>query len=347
MPKQELLLDLVDLSVHSAGGRIRELNLSAGRNSLLLISAEDHRRIASLFRVIKGLDQPLDGGVSYRGERIGLVLADDELPDYSTPRQELALYGSLNGLALPELQAQLSRWDLEGIHHLACRFLSPYETEALLIAMETAAQPELLLCEEPLAGLTPKQSARMLEELRHYAAEHLVIIGTVQPDHYPKDLPRISLEHQTPGREFSQAWVRQTSPAQSGSLAAKEPPDSAALIQESIPAESLPPETMPPESGSVRPVRTRNPAKTQHRPIPQPGLDAGIGPGQPVTVRIRLPVDPDTDYQLRRISEIKYFQPSPDHSGYEVDILEADREQLPQLLKGRGLVMEPAEEEQA
>ena len=98
MSKPELLIQIHELAVQSEAGRINDFNFSAERTGLYLFHARDLRRITALLKTIRGLESPLDGTVSYRGGTIGLVLAEDELPPWSTPRRELELYSRLHGL---------------------------------------------------------------------------------------------------------------------------------------------------------------------------------------------------------------------------------------------------------
>ncbi|HSP00001.1 MAG TPA: hypothetical protein VLN90_00915, partial [Thioalkalivibrio sp.] len=59
----------------------------------------------------------------------------------------------------------------------------------------------------------------------------------------------------------------------------------------------------------------------------------------PVTVVVPLPVGEATEYELRRISEIKYFEAAENGQGYAVDILASERDHLRELLARRGLTL--------
>lgn len=297
MSKQELL-QIHDLVVQSRAGRINDFNFSAERTGLYLFHARDLRRITALLRAIRGLEPPLEGTVAYQGEAIGLVLTADELPPWSTPRRELDLFGHLRGLSRYDLLEAVSQWDLEGTLQVPLRHLDPFERTGLLLVMETAAAPELLLCEEPLAGLNPEQTRKRLAHLQDYARDHLVIAGTVNPDGWPAGIRRVDLDHQ-PAAAPAVRW------------------------EPSVPAEAAPESAPPvltvgqPPPGSVK--------TTPDQPIPE-------------TVILPLPVDAATEYQLRRVAEIRFFEAAP-VGGYAVDILPEDRPRLRELLQRRGLVL--------
>lgn len=297
MSKPELLIQIHELAVQSEAGRINDFNFSAERTGLYLFHARDLRRITALLKTIRGLESPLDGTVSYRGGTIGLVLAEDELPPWSTPRRELELYSRLHGLPRYDLLTAMSQWDLEGTLQVPLRHLDPYERTGLLLVMETATAPELLLCEEPLAGLNPEQTRKLLVHLQDYAREHLVILATVNPDGWPIEIPRVDLEHQ--------------------------PVRAPALTRDpSIPAVATP--------ESTDPVLTMSPEFPGFLPLPDQPV--------PETVILPLPIGAETEYQLRRVAEIRYFEAASE-IGYAVDILPGDRARLRELLDGRGLVL--------
>lgn len=303
MPKHQALLQITHLSIQSRGGRIDDLDLTADRGSLLLFTSDDIRRITALFRTLTGQEAPMEGTVATGGEGVGLVLAEDELPPWSTPRRELGLYAALHGLSRYDLSETMSHWDLEGVHHLALRHLNAYERTGLLLVMETALEPDILLCQEPLAGLNPKQAVRMLDRLREYAVDHLVILGTVDPGHYPEELIRVDLDRHV--------------------LSETERPRRPQPDEEPEPMPEPIPET----------------ARARKKLSEPPSAASLMVERLPVTVLVPLPVGEGTDYELRRISQIKFFEPLPEGTGYAVDVLPSDRDRLKELLAARGLAL--------
>ena len=332
-PMEKTLLNATDLSVQSAGGRLRDLNFSAARGEILLVSSADARRVTALLRVLAGLDSPLAGSLQYFGRGIGLTLSEDELPPWAKIKHELSLYRTLNHMDEARLGHLMESWDLEGIYDLSSDLLSPYELTAFFLVMEMSSSPELLLCQEPLAGLNPNETRRMLKHLRSYAAEgHLVILGSVNETHYPKDLRRISLDKvQTLPQEAQE-------PAATSFFTA-EPQSHSTLSQRKetfLEAREYNTQVQQPD---IRPS-----SEPILRVQPEPSLSPSVTGGQDfggrklVTVFIPLPVTEETDYALRRIGVIKYFQRSG--NGYEIDLLEQDKNQLSVLLAERGLKLQ-------
>lgn len=322
MTREELLLTITNLSVQSPGGRFRDLSLLGSKGNILLVTTADARKIVSLFRVLAGLESPLSGSIQYNGEKIGLVLAKDELPAWSKIKHELALSGKLNGLSPEVFSHLMETWDLEGTYNLPMDVLSPYEKTAFFLVLETAQAPELLLCQEPLAGLNPVQTRKMLANLESYAQSgHLIILGTVNATNYPSQFHRINLD-----KVQAVAPIPDDLPAFSSRLktapAAEDRPVPIRLAQS---APYLEPHEAPsPLNSEVSTTGLKSPDSIQP-----------FGDRTTVTVFIQLPVSPQTDYELRRIGEIKYFQAGI--GGYDIDILETDKNQLSILLAERGL----------
>lgn len=329
MTSEEFLLNLSNLSVQSPGGRFRDLSLLGSKGEILLITSTDGRKIVSLFRVLAGLESALSGSIQYNGEKIGLVLSTDELPAWSKIKYELTLFGALNGLDKEIFGHLMESWDLEGTYNLPVDVLSPYEKTAFFLVLETAAKPELLLCQEPLAGLNPSQTRKMLANLGTYAqAGHLVLIGTVNSTNYPAQFRRISLDK-----------------VQSVTLAADEPLTLATPFNIPIAKKDQANHGSRTNSASNFLISGSNPDSKQVLPPLKPVLSATgaaaetagreFGGRTVVTVFVQLPVGPATEYELRRIGEIKYFQSGP--TGYEIDVLESHQSQLLSLLAQRGL----------
>lgn len=320
MAKEDVLLKILNLSVQSAAGRFRDFSLSGSRGEILLITSSDGRKIASLFRVLAGLELPISGSIQYLGEKIGLILSEDELPAWSKIKHELVLFEKLNQVDEAVLSHLMEAWDLEGIYDLPMELLSPYEKTAFFLVMETAQAPALLMCQEPLAGLNPRETRKMLNNLKAYAqAGHLILLGSVNDTYYPAEFSRITLDK-----------------VQALSIPVKETPGRAVpVITAPVNDPRSPVDPGPPE----RLERTRQ-ARTGSAALPETGDSlGGFGGRKLVTVFVPLPVSPQTDYELRRIDAIKYFLAND--NGYDIDILEAEQDRLLALLAQRGLQPRP------
>ncbi|MGE0699713.1 MAG: ABC transporter ATP-binding protein [Hyphomicrobiaceae bacterium] len=72
--------------------------------------------------------------------------------------------------------AALARAGLSGGHGRIAGTLAHGQQRQLEIAMALAADPGMLLLDEPLAGMGPEEGSRMAELLRSLAAEHAVLL---------------------------------------------------------------------------------------------------------------------------------------------------------------------------
>jgi len=72
--------------------------------------------------------------------------------------------------------AALARVGLESRAHVACANLSHGEHRQLEIAMALATAPRMFLLDEPMAGLGPDESARMIALLRELKREQTILL---------------------------------------------------------------------------------------------------------------------------------------------------------------------------
>ena len=79
------------------------------------------------------------------------------------------------GLRQPA-RAALARVGLSAREHLPASALSHGEHRQLELAMALAGQPRMLLLDEPMAGLGPEESARMVEMLRALKKELTILL---------------------------------------------------------------------------------------------------------------------------------------------------------------------------
>lgn len=315
------LLEISNLSLATGGGWIQEFHATFSRGSIVLLISEEPRKISSLFHVLAGLGSPKDGTVTYHGKGVGMVLTEDELPSWSNPDQELSLYSTLSGIRRSQLNENMTAWDVDGIYKLPMHHLNAYEKKALFLAMETSAQPDLLLCEEPLQGLNSDQTHQMLRHLIQYANNHLVLIGTINPLLFPEEIPRIFLDYRKI-RSWEESYTLW-------------------LNEEGLEADSNSESQMSDSIASSK-AETKLPTKDLDSE-PDTSTQAILGDKKQITVQVDLPLTAKTDYELRRIAEIKFFEPSEDGIGYNLDILEENQDQLKDLLAARGLALNEEE----
>lgn len=131
------------------------------------------------FSVVSGFLPPDDGTVDILGTggfdpwtlkgRLGVLPQDAELPDRHTPRELLRHLGRLQGLsraeAVREADAKLALVGLGDRADHAIRTLSHGMRRRVAVASALVGDPELVLLDEPLAGLDPVQARALRDAL--------------------------------------------------------------------------------------------------------------------------------------------------------------------------------------
>ncbi len=112
-----------------------------------------------------------DGNMRHLRARIGLVFQDPDDQLFSPTVFEDVAYGPLYaGLPEPEVRRRvvsaLSQVGLEGFEGRLSHHLSTGEKKRAAIATVLAMQPQVLLLDEPSAGLDPRARRRLIEVLQ-------------------------------------------------------------------------------------------------------------------------------------------------------------------------------------
>ena len=180
-------------------------------NSLSLIVAEGEMRAiigpngagkTTMMDVITGKTRP-DAGEALFGESADLLTRDEaeiarlgigrkfqtpRVYQNLTPRRNLELAVTRNHSPLQLLFGSLSRELRDRVQHLlgvvglesqanvAAGGLSHGQKQWLEIAMLVAQDPQLLLVDEPVAGLTDEETERTADLLKQLAGEHTVLV---------------------------------------------------------------------------------------------------------------------------------------------------------------------------
>ncbi|HEX5823350.1 MAG TPA: ABC transporter ATP-binding protein, partial [Candidatus Limnocylindrales bacterium] len=112
-------------------------------------------------------EDPLRGGPALKA-RLGLMLQGGGLDPRSTPRDVLLLYASFHvGGRDPE--ALLETVGLAGVARTRARRLSGGERQRLALALALVGEPEVLILDEPTAGMDPearRTTRGLISELR-------------------------------------------------------------------------------------------------------------------------------------------------------------------------------------
>jgi urea transport system ATP-binding protein len=209
-------LYLEDLTVSFDGFKaLNDLSLYVDPGELLCIIGPNGAGKTTMMDVVTGKTRP-ESGTAWFGQDIDLLrLTEAEIVDAGIGRKfqkptvfeqltvfenlELALAGSrsfLKALRARISPAQQRRIDevldivgLSGERRLPARVLSHGQKQWLEIGMLLMQDPELLLVDEPVAGMTPQEIERTAELLLSLEGEHSIVV--VEHDmHFVRSIAR-------------------------------------------------------------------------------------------------------------------------------------------------------------
>jgi len=198
----EPILELKDVSVSFDGFyALTDLSLTLYRGELKSIIGPNGAGKTTFLDVITGKVRPTKGSVTFKGNSL-LGMSEQSISrqgigrKFQTPRVfdnltvlrnlELAASPIKNPLAL--LTKSLPSSVKDEVHRLMSYVgLSPFastkagslshgQKQWLAIAMLVAQSPEVLLLDEPVAGLTDEETVRTAELIKSLAGEHTVVV---------------------------------------------------------------------------------------------------------------------------------------------------------------------------
>jgi ABC-type multidrug transport system ATPase subunit len=114
--------------------------------------------------------------------RVSLLPQDALLPPVATVRDLLFFYARLQGLSRRESQTQVD--DVLGWVHLSDRSTSPIRTlshgmrRRVTIAQAFLGNPELVLLDEPLSGLDPREVVNIRDMLRGRRGQQTLVVSS-------------------------------------------------------------------------------------------------------------------------------------------------------------------------
>ncbi len=138
----------------------------AGKTTTVEILEGYRRPDAGLVRVLG--EEPAGAGHEHRA-RVGLMLQGGGGVDpRATPREVVRLHAALRRPS-PDADALIDRVGLSGVAGTAVRRLSGGERQRLALAVALVGDPELLILDEPTAGMDPaakRETRALLADLR-------------------------------------------------------------------------------------------------------------------------------------------------------------------------------------
>ena len=177
---------------------VDDVNLEIGGNSLTAIIGSTGSGKSTLIQMLNGLLKPTSGTISYDGEviftegketkeqkkkirdlrcRVGLVFQYPEYQLFDETVLKDVCYGPKNQGFTQEEAEEKARKALEEVHMPEKSILkSPFDLSGgqkrrAAIAGVLAMEPEVLILDEPTAGLDPKGKTEVLDLLKRYQRE--------------------------------------------------------------------------------------------------------------------------------------------------------------------------------
>jgi urea transport system ATP-binding protein len=196
------LLELRGVSVSFDGFlALNDLNLRLAPGELRAVIGPNGAGKTTFLDVITGKVRPTSGEVLFRGRSlvgtaehriarlgIGRKFQTPRVYENLSPRRNLELavsrrcspfdllFGRLDATARDRVQHLLRVVGLELLAQQPAGGLSHGQKQWLEIAMLVAQDPQLLLVDEPVAGLTDEETERTADLLRQLAGEHTVLV---------------------------------------------------------------------------------------------------------------------------------------------------------------------------
>ena len=196
------LLELRGVSVSFDGfWALNDLNLRLAPGDLRAVIGPNGAGKTTFLDVITGKVRPTKGDVLFKGRSlvgtaehriarlgIGRKFQTPRVYQNLTPRRNLELavsrraspfdllFGRLDSTARDRVQQLLGVVGLESHANQQAGGLSHGQKQWLEIAMLVAQDPQLLLVDEPVAGLTDEETERTADLLKQLAGEHTVLV---------------------------------------------------------------------------------------------------------------------------------------------------------------------------
>jgi ABC-2 type transport system ATP-binding protein len=159
-------------------------------------------------RMLAGLITPTSGSISLDGEtltsgnaprlrsRVGFLTETPGLWERLDVRRNLLVYARLHGLADPDgsVNAALDAFDMRGRAHDTAATLSKGLKQRVALARTLLHQPDVVLLDEPTAGLDP-ESAREVRDLilRLRSERRIVVVSTHNLDEVERIATRVAI----------------------------------------------------------------------------------------------------------------------------------------------------------
>ena len=189
------MLKIQDLTIHYANEVILDgVCLEVGTGEVVSLVGPSGEGKTTLLRVIAGIERAESGSVIVDGNNvthvpthkrgIGLVFQDNQLFPHLTVGENIAY--ALRGMSKHEQQLRvhelLALVGLEGLADRNVTVISGGEAKRVAVARSLAANPKVLLLDEPLSGLDVELHDRLLRDLSTLLAQRNTTVVHVTHD---------------------------------------------------------------------------------------------------------------------------------------------------------------------
>jgi urea transport system ATP-binding protein len=223
LPPSKTILGIQDVTVSFDGFKaLDHLTLSVDRGELRCIIGPNGAGKTTMMDVVTGKTRP-DSGMVRFAEVVNLLeLSEPEIAEVGIGRKfqkptvferltvfenlELSLWGDksfrrslfthLKHADRDHIDQVLSVTGLAELHGVLAGALSHGQKQWLEIGMLLMQQPDLLLVDEPVAGMTPQETERTAELLLSLSAEHSLIVVEHDMDFVRSIAKRVTVLHE-------------------------------------------------------------------------------------------------------------------------------------------------------
>lgn len=221
--------DLCHKYPHLEANALDGINLKVYRGERVAVLGANGAGKSTLFKHLNGILRPFSGEVLIKGEKVtkknvrmcretvGIVFQDPDDQVLAPSVEEDVAFGPINmGLPRKEVEVRvkeaLEMVGLKGFEERAPHHLSGGQKKLVAIAGILAMRPEVIVLDEPTAGLDPLSSARILELITKMNRELgiTMLLSTHDVDVVPYFAERVFVLHHgkleadgSPGEIFS------------------------------------------------------------------------------------------------------------------------------------------------
>lgn len=204
---------------------VNNVNFSVNEFEVVGILGSNGAGKTTFFNLLTGLFFPDEGSISLKGEDITRMTAQERVAkgltrtfqltstfdnlnvtdnlvlvyfraNHRTSAKELLLTTRKSFYNIPKILSTLETFNLLELKDRQVQHLSLGEKRRLEIAMAVLAEPEVLLLDEPLAGLADSEIRGVLEVLRRHIGKQTIVLVEHKISHIEKFVERLMVMHE-------------------------------------------------------------------------------------------------------------------------------------------------------